>query len=192
MIGSATGAVGLAMSPLTFQPGQTCQDVEIPVTGSTTPATTASTSFRFAGSDPNNGVLGPDDYGKITVFDPNVAAGVTPAPPVGVQGDPCAEFRALSHPGILKIAPRGSVTAGSVVTLTGHGYRSGESVAFTLGGTPIGSAIADGDGDVTFTAQVPAGTPGGKNIFYAVGAGSGFTSTVTVNVRGGPGPRNGR
>ena len=189
VIGSATCSVGLAMSPLTFQPGQTCQDVEIPVTGSTTPATTASTSFKFAVSDPNNGVLGPDDYGKITVFDPNVAAGVTPAPPVGVQGDPGAEFPGPSRLGILEDRPsRERVPPAVLVTLTGHGYRSGESVAFTLGGTPIGSAIADGDGDVTFTAQVPAGTPGGKNIFYAVGAGSGFTSTVTVNVRGGPGP----
>jgi len=120
---------------------------------------------------------------KITVFDPNVAAGVTPAPPVGVQGDPCAEFGSLSNPGILTIAPHGSVAPGSVVTLTGHGYRSGESVAFTLGATPIGSAIADTDGDVALAAQVPAGTPTGKSAFSAVGAGSGFTSTVTVNVR---------
>ena len=186
VIGSATGAVGLAMSPLTFEPGQTCQDVEIPVTGSTTPAMTASTSFKFAVSDPNNAVLGPDDFAKITVFDPNVATGVTPAPPAGVQGDPCAEFRALSHPGILKINPHGSVTAGTVVTLTGFGYRSGESVAFTLGSTPIGSAIANSDGDVALAAQVPAGTPDGKNVFSAVGTGSGFTSTVTVNVRGKP------
>jgi trimeric autotransporter adhesin len=185
VIGSATGAVGLAMSPLTFQPGQTCQDVEIPVTGSTTPATTASTSFKFAVSDPNNAVLGPNDFGKITVFDPNVAAGVTSAPPVGAQGDPCAELRALSHPGILTIAPHKSVTAGSTVTITGHGYRSGESVAYTLGSTPIGSAIANSNGDVTLLTRVPAGTPAGKYVLSAVGAGSGFTSTVTVTVRGG-------
>ena len=76
------------------------------------------------------------------------------------------------------------MSAGSVVTLTGHGYRSGESVTFTLGSTPIGSAIANSDGDVALTAQVPSGTPGGKDVFTAVGAGSGFTSTITVNVRG--------
>jgi hypothetical protein len=187
VIGSATGAVGLAMTPLTFQPGQTCQDVEIPVTGSTTPAMTASTSFKFAVSDPNNGVLGPNDFGKITVFDQDVAAGLTPAPPVGLQGDPCAELQDLSNPGSLTIAPHGSVAAGSVVTLTGHGYRSGENVAFTLGSTSIGTAIANSDGDVALAAQVPAGTPGGKNVFSAVGTGSGFTSTVTFNVRGGRG-----
>ncbi len=187
VIGSATGAVGLAMSPVTFQPGQTCQDVEIPVTGSTTPATTASTSFKFAVSDPNNAVLGPNDFGKITVFDPDVAPGVTAAPPVGAQGDPCAEFRALSKPGTLTIAPHGSVAAGAVVSPTGHGYRSGESVAFTLGDTPIGSAIADAHGDVALAAEVPVSTPHGNDVFSGVGAGSGFTSTVTVNVRGGKG-----
>ena len=79
------------------------------------------------------------------------------------------------------------LSAGRVVTLTGHGYRSGESVAFALGTTPIGSAIASSDGDITLAAQVPVGTSGGKNVFSAVGAGSGFTSTVTVNVRGSRG-----
>jgi hypothetical protein len=188
VIGSATGAVGLAMSPVTFQPGQTCQDVEIPVTGSPTPATTASTSFKFAVSDPSDAVLGPNDFGKVTVFDPNVAAGVTPAPPVGGQGDPCAEFQALSNPGTLTISPHGSVTGGDVMTLAGQGYRSSESVAFTLGGIPVGSAIANASGYVALAAEVPAGTPRGKDVFSGVGAGSGYTSTVTVNVRGGSGP----
>ena len=79
------------------------------------------------------------------------------------------------------------MAAGAVVSLTGHGYRSGESVAFTLGDTPIGSAIADAHGDVALAAEVPVSTPHGNDVFSGVGAGSGFTSTVTVNVRGGKG-----
>jgi trimeric autotransporter adhesin len=186
VIGSTTGSVGPALQPVTFQPGQTCQDVSVPVGGSTTPSTTASTAFKFAVGDPNNGVLGTDDFGDINVYDPNVASGVTAAPPVGVQGDACAEFEALSNPGNLSVSGDGNVAAGSSVTLTGTGYRSGESVAFTLGGTSVGSAVANSSGVVTFTTTVPGGTPGGESTFSGVGAGSGYTSNASVDVIGGP------
>jgi trimeric autotransporter adhesin len=188
VLGSATGTVGLAEQPLTFQPGQTCQDVEIPVGGSTTPSATASSAFKFGVSDPNNAVLGAGDFGTITVVDPNLTPGTTPAPPVGVPGDPCTELTALSNPGTLTVSGDGNVAAGSTVTLTGHGYRNGESVAFTLGTTALGSAIADSSGNVSFAAQIPVSQVGGVSTFSAVGAGSGFTSTAKVDVIGGPPP----
>jgi hypothetical protein len=170
VVGSATGTVGLAMQKVIFDPGQTCQAVEIPSAGDTIAGTAGTTSFKLGVSDPTNAVLGAHDFGTIAVReDDGVTGPATVAPPVGVQGDVCAEYAALSKPG-------------STVTLTGSGYRNGESVAFTLGTAAMGSAIAATDGTVSFTATIPAGQGYGPATVVAVGAGSGFTETVGVDV----------
>jgi hypothetical protein len=180
-IGSVTGEVGLAMQPVTFQPGQTCQVVKIPVTGSTNPSATPTTSYKIALSDPGDAVLGRGDFGAMTVAANAVTTG-TPAPPDGVQGDACAELAALSHPGHLTVSGHGRVAPGEVVTVTGQGYRTGESVGFSLGAESLGSAIAGPLGAVSFQAVIPAaGTPGPAAI-SGVGAGSGYTSTGRVVV----------
>jgi trimeric autotransporter adhesin len=188
VVGSATGDVGLAMQPITFPPGQTCQTVQIPVDGSTTPSATATSAFKIAVGDPSNAVLGTNDFGTITVRADSVTGTATLAPAVGVQGDACTELAALSNPGTLTSSGDGNIAAGSTVTLTGHGYRNGESVAFTLGTTALGSAVADSSGDVTFVAQIPQGQAGGLTTFSGVGFGSGFTSNLQADVIGGPPP----
>ena len=122
LIGSATGTVGLAMAPVSFQPGQTCQVVSVPVTGNAEPSATPTTSYKVALSNPGNAVLSASDFGTITVAANAVTTGTT-APPYGVQGDACAEHYELSHPGKLTVVGTGRVEAGGTVNVTGKGYR---------------------------------------------------------------------
>ncbi|HEX4834079.1 MAG TPA: hypothetical protein VH478_23645 [Trebonia sp.] len=183
VIGSATGNVGLAMAPVTFAKGQTCQVVQVPVAGdSTTPSATPTTAFKIAVSDPSNAVLGTGDFGTITVAANAVTAGAT-APADGVQGDACAELARLSHPGTLSVKPSGKVTTGSTVTVTGKGYRAGEAVSLTLAGAAAGSALASATGTVSFQLTIPATQPPGKATISATGAGSQFTSTGAITVK---------
>ena len=181
VIGSATGEVGLAMDPVTFRPGQTCQTENIPMTGSTAASATPTTAYKIAVSDPHNAVLGTGDFGTVTVAANTVTSGST-APPDGVQGNPCAELAALSHPGHLSARGNGKVTAGSVVTVTGLGYRAGESVAFSVGSAQAGTGIASASGTVSALVTIPSGQGTGLVTISAVGAGSGFTSTARIAV----------
>jgi hypothetical protein len=180
-IGSATGEVGLAMDPVTFQPGQTCQVANIPLTGSTAPSATPTTAYKIAVSDPSNAVLGTGDFGTVTVAANAVTSGST-APPDGVQGNACAEFEALSHTGTLHVTGGSAVRPGGTVTVTGKGYRDGESVAFSIGSVPLGNAIASASGTVSFQATIPPAQAAGPATISGTGAGSGYTSTVSVHV----------
>jgi trimeric autotransporter adhesin len=182
VIGSAAGEVGLAMDPVTFRPGQTCAAESVPMTGSTAPSATPTTAYKIAVSDPGNAVLGDDDFGTVTVAANAVTSG-TVAPPDGVEGNPCAELAALSHPGRLHVDGGGRVRPGDTVTVTGTGFRAGESVAFSLGSAATGSAIAGADGTVSFPVTIPAGQAAGPVTISGVGAGSGYTSTASVLVR---------
>lgn len=181
-IGSATGKVGLAMQKVTFDPGTTCQVLDIPVSGDTTAGTAASTAYKLGISNSTEAVLGSHDFGTMTVReDDGVTGTATVAPPVGVQGDACAEYEALAHPGTLT-ADDTKPAPGGTVTLGGAGYRDGESVAFGIGSTVLGSAIAGPDGTVSFPAVIPADQPFGAATISAVGAGSGFTETADIDV----------
>jgi len=182
-IGSATGSVGIAVSPVTFAPGTTCQVVTVPATGNSTPSASPSTSYKIAVSDPNDAVLGLTDFGTITVREDDGVTGGTPLPNFGTQGTACAEYQALSHPGTLKVV--GSGLAGTSVAITGSGYRPNESVAFADGTVPLGSATASASGTVSFVATVP-GTASGT--YSGVGAGSGYTSTGTASPAPTPTP----
>jgi hypothetical protein len=182
VVGSAVGKVGVALQKVTFAPGETCQSVEIPSAGDTAAGTAATSSFKLAVSDSTNAVLGLHDFGTITVReDDGVTGTATAAPPVGVQGDVCAEYAALSTPGTLT-SSSAQPAPGSAVTLTGSGYRNGESVAFTIGSVALGSAIAGTDGTVTLTAPIPGDQAFGPATVTAVGAGSGYTETVGLDV----------
>ncbi|KIF76369.1 hypothetical protein QR77_25765 [Streptomyces sp. 150FB] len=183
VVGSATGKVGLAMQKVTFDPGTTCQVVDIPATGDTTAGAAPTTAYKLGVSDSANAVLGSQDFGTITVReDDGVTGTATAAPPVGVQGDPCAEYAALSRPGALTVGDTGP-EPGATLTVGGSGYRAGESVAFEIGTTALGSAVAASDGSVSFQATVPADQPYGTTTLRAVGAGSGFTRTADIDVR---------
>ncbi|MYV56435.1 Ig-like domain-containing protein [Streptomyces sp. SID3212] len=182
VVGSATGKVGLAMQKVTFAPGTTCQVTDIPATGDTLAGTAPTTAFKLGVSNSTSAVLGVQDFGTLTVReDDGVTGTATAAPPVGVQGDPCAEYEALSRPGALTVGDS-KPEPGAAVTLGGSGYRAGESVAFTLGPVALGSALAGSDGTVSFQATVPADQAYGSAQVSAVGAGSGYTRTASVEV----------
>ncbi|WNI19295.1 hypothetical protein [Actinacidiphila sp. ITFR-21] len=181
-IGSTTGKVGLAMQRVVFPPGGTCQVVAIPATGDTVAGATSTTSYKVGVSNSTDAVLGSHDFGTVTVReDDGITGTATPAPPVGAQGDVCAEYKALSHPGKLAVTDTTPVP-GQSVTLNGSGYRSGENVAFTLDSVALGSAVADSRGTVLLTAVIPAAEAFGSAAVSAVGAGSGRTETATVHV----------
>jgi hypothetical protein len=55
------------MQPVTFQPGQTCQVVKIPVMGSTTPSATPDDLVQDRDVGPGSAVLGIGDFGTVTV-----------------------------------------------------------------------------------------------------------------------------
>jgi hypothetical protein len=182
VVGSATSGAGLAMQKVTFQPGETCKSVEIPVNGDTAPSAAAMSSFKIAVSDSTNGVLGKNDFGTIGIReDDALTTGGALAPPVGIQGDACAEYAALSHPGTLSFAT-GGTAPGDTVTVTGSGYRVGENVNLSIGSTVVTSAIAGPDGKVSFAATIPSDQALGATSFTAVGSGSGFTSKGSTRV----------
>jgi trimeric autotransporter adhesin len=186
VFGSATGKAGLGMQKVTFAPGQTCLAVTTSTFGDTLPSATAATSFKVSVTTVAGAVMGDHGFSTLTVReDDGVTAGV-PAPTVGIPGEPCAEYKASLHPGRLRVT--GSTAAGSTVLVTAAGYRSGESVELRLGATVLtatvlGAALADGNGEVSFIAVIPAGTPPGKAVLTATGAGSAHADTANVNIR---------
>lgn len=182
VIGSATGKVGPAVQKVTFAPGTTCESVPVPMTGDTVPGAAATTSYKIAVSDSTEAVLGSQDFGTVTVReDDGVTGTATPAPPVGVQGDVCAEHEALGDPGKLSVSDP-TPTAGQALALHAGGYRDGESVTLTLGGATLATAVAAADGTVAFQAALTADQPSGAAVLTATGAGSGHTATATIRV----------
>jgi dienelactone hydrolase len=158
------GQVGDSLQKVTFAPGSTCQVAVVRANGDTKVGTSPVTAYDLGLSATSNAVLGLSGFGTVSVREDD---GMPSTPPVGVQGNACAEHAALAHPGTLK------VKAGSV---TGSGFRTGESVAFTLGSKALGSAIANSEGVVTFRLVGPAG----HATLKAVGAGSGFVETAAL------------
>ncbi|MEO3854069.1 hypothetical protein [Acrocarpospora sp. B8E8] len=181
VFGSATGRAGITMRQVTFAPGQVCVPVQVGTLGDQLPTGTPSTSFKVSVTNTAGAVMGDKGFNRLTVREDDGVTGGTPAPEVGVPGDACAEYAASQKPGHLNVA--GSVFAGAANTLRAGGYRAGESVEFRLDATPLGRALADSGGTVTFTAAIPAGTPLGKVTLSAVGAGSGYTTSAVSRVR---------
>jgi hypothetical protein len=181
VFGSATGKAGDAMRKVTFAPGQVCAPVPVATYGDTLPSATPSTSFKASVTDVAGAVMGDQGFNTLTVREDDGVSGGTPAPEVGVPGDVCAEYAASLKPGRLHVT--GTVAAGATTTLSAGGYRAGESVEFRLGSTPLGRALADRKGTVSFSASIPSGTPSGMALLTAVGAGSGYTTDAKVKAR---------
>ncbi|GIH25032.1 hypothetical protein Aph01nite_33420 [Acrocarpospora phusangensis] len=184
VFGSATGRTGISMREVAFAPGQICVPVPVTTLGDQLPSSTPATSFKVSATNVAGGVMGDKGFTTFTVREDDGVTGGTPAPQVGVPGDVCAEYAASLKPGYLHVA--GVVTAGATSTLSADGYRAGESVEFRLDSTPLGRAVADGAGAVSFTAAIPAGTPAGKVTLTATGAGSAYTTTTKMKVRPAP------
>lgn len=185
LIGStaASGKAGLAAQKVTFAPGETCKAVSFTTYGNSDAGTTATTSYKIGVSAPENVIVGANQFGNLTIReDDGFTNSTTAAPEVGVQGDVCAEYAAKSATNAL--ATSASVTApGATVTLTGSGYRSGESVSFSEGSNALGSAIANSAGEVTLAWPVAEDAALGAHSITATGSGSGRYSAVEVSVK---------
>ncbi|PJJ55725.1 hypothetical protein [Compostimonas suwonensis] len=202
-VGTANGKVDLALKKLTFEPGQTCIAVPVPTKGDNEQGTTQSAKFKMTVSNTQEGSTIGDSFGYLTVREddgvvtptipsvpprggnpgtPEIPGGdpLPSAPAVGVQGDACAE--ATAEPGTLTVSPA-SAERGDSVTITGSGFRSGESVSFAFHSDPVdlGSLVST-DGTVSLTTTVPDDAEFGAHEFQALGAGSAFTATGALEV----------
>ncbi|WP_405591548.1 hypothetical protein [Streptomyces sp. NBC_01190] len=171
VIGSTTGKVGVAMRQVAFSPGvprRHCRTVPVPVTGDTLAGTGPTTAYKIAVSDAAGAVLGGHDFAAVTVREDDGLTGTaTPVPPVGAQGDACAEFRALSHPGRATVSDS-TPAPGGTVSVRATGYRDGESVSLTLGPATLATGLADARGAVRLTATLPADQPYGTALLTAL------------------------
>ncbi|MCS5717836.1 hypothetical protein N1027_06770 [Herbiconiux sp. CPCC 205763] len=198
-VGTANGKVDLAMKKLTFEPGQVCIAVPVPMNGDTTTSTAPTAKFKMTIANTQEGSTIGDSYGYLQVREddgvvqPEPPRGTVPpegtpepgtpiesAPAVGVPGDACAE--ALAEPGTLTVTPA-SAKPGDTVTVTGSGFRVGESTSLALHSDPVdlGSVVST-DGTVSFTTTVPEDTAFGDHELVATGYGSAFVADATITV----------
>jgi len=70
---------------------------------------------------------------------------------------------------------------GSPLTITGHNFAAGETVAASSGAQSLGSGTANNSGDVTIVGTVPHGTPGSATITLT-GQTSGAPASVTMTI----------
>ena len=74
------------------------------------------------------------------------------------------------------------VEQGGTVTLTGGGFTSGEDVTVTFPGGTTETVVADEDGSISVTWEVPEDFAPGTVTFSAAGGTSGLTATATTEV----------
>ena len=122
--------------------------------------------------------MGDEAFGQVIVREDDGVIDASELPLVGVADDACAEVTARAKGASLSI-PNKPVAPGAQVTITGTGFRAGESVAVTAGDTVLGSAVTGADGSVKIDLVVPAGTPNGDLTVAAEGAGSAITADGT-------------
>lgn len=182
VLGSTTSRGGITMERVSFAPGETCKVVTAQVNGDTATSTTASTAITTSIINVSGAVQGKKALGSLRVVeDDGVTGAATALPAPGVQGDACAELAASKTTG--EVTASAKIAApGEDVTFSAAGYRVGEAVSFSLGGAVLAQGTADAAGMVAVTVPVPTGATIGANGVTAVGAGTGFTSTGSVEV----------
>lgn len=193
VLGSATGRGGITMEKVTFAPGETCKVVTGPILGDTLPSTSNSTAVKSSVINTSGAVMGKNALANLTVREddgitptppttqnPNPPV-VTQLPPAGIQGDACAELRAVGTTGSVSVEDS-TPAPGDTVTFTASGYRSGEGVTVSLGATVLGIGTTDASGKLVLPTTIPADAAIGVTAVTAVGSGTGLTSTGSVEV----------
>lgn len=181
---NASSKVGRAMEKVTFAPGEVCKVVSAPTYGDSAPSAAAEVTFRATVTNTGNGVMGTGALDWLTVReDDGLTGAAAPVPAVGTPGDACAE---LSARGSTHALDASDVTPGpgETTTLTGSGFRAGESVAIAWEDTANGVAAADASGTVSYDLVVPADAETGPVTVTAKGAGSGRSAAVDLTVLG--------
>lgn len=177
-----SGAVASAVQQVTFAPGQTCLTVTVPTGGDSAPSATPTSSFTVSATNSTLAVMGADAFGRLIVREDDGVTGELPAAPaVGAQGDVCAELAASMAPGEL-MSSAADVAPGDTLTLTGTGFRAGETVAFSLGDEVLESVLADADGVAELEVTIPEDAELGARTASALGLGSGRVLETIVSV----------
>ncbi|WP_137844108.1 hypothetical protein [Microbacterium sp. 2FI] len=191
-LGFASSKISPVMQKLVFAPGEQCKAVSVPFQGDANPGSAASATYAANVTNTQGGATIGDSFGRVVIREDDGLTQGTPIPPVGVPGDPCAE--ALAESGTLTVKSS-SAKPGDSITVTGSGFRVGESVTLQLSSTAAVLATAvSTDGTVTFTTTVPADAAIGADALVATGYGSGAVSTGELKVKKntGNGAANGR
>jgi len=147
----------------------------ITVTGEGFPAS-QSVTITFGGQNVRSVNSGSNGSINASFTVPSVAAGNHS---VNIGSFPSISFRVSSS---FTLSP-GSGPPGTPVQILGTGFGPGASVNLTIGGVSWQSLVADEDGKLTGTLQIPQLSGGSKSITVSGGGGSAtfnVTSTVTV------------
>lgn len=179
---ASTAKVGIVAQKVRFEPGEVCKAVTVPTYGDTTAATAASTAYTVSVTNTRGVVMGSDAFGQVLVREDDGVIDAGELPAVGVADDACAEVAARAKGATLSV-PNKPVAPTEQVTITGKGFRPGESVAVRAGDAILGSAVSGADGSVAIDLVVPAGTPHGTLSVSAEGAGSSIAATGAVKVK---------
>ncbi|MFK4760895.1 hypothetical protein ACI3KS_08170 [Microbacterium sp. ZW T5_45] len=176
------GPVAASVSSVTFEPGETCKSVSVPITGNTDPSGAASTAITVSATNTTTAVMGANAFNTLNVReDDGLTSGAELGSPVGFQGDVCAELAASRESGELD-ASQDAVAPGGHVSFTARGYRAGEAVAFTYRGDALATVVADADGVAEASAAVPEDSELGSVEATATGVGSARVQSVVIDV----------
>jgi hypothetical protein len=182
VLGSATARGGIAMEKVTFAPGETCKVVTAPILGDTLASSSTSTAVKSSVINTSGAVMGKNALATMTVREDDGMTTTTPMlPSAGIQGDACAELEAVGSTGVVGASAE-TPAPGEAVVLKASGYRVGEAVTFSLAKAVLGQATADASGDVVLEATIPTDATIGVTPVTAVGSGTGYTSTGSVEV----------
>jgi hypothetical protein len=179
---AATSKVGIVAQKVTFAPGEICKAIGVPTSGDTTASSAARTLYTVSITNTKGVVMGPEAFGQVIVREDDGVIGGSESPLVGVAVDACAEVTARGKNASLIIASK-PVAPTEQLTVTGKGFRPGESVAVTAGAAVLGTAVTGVDGSVKIDLVIPAGTPSGALAVAAVGAGSSIKADATVKIK---------
>jgi hypothetical protein len=147
-----------------FQSGET---VDVSFNGQSVGTPTVSTGGSFSLSF-NVPTMAPGQYGVLAK---GRASGNTAS----------SSFTINQGAATLSFNPE-QAAPGAQLTVTGAGFRAGESVSLSFNGPTVGTATADTSGNVTWTFTIPAGLSAGQFGVTATGASSGSVVNATYTL----------
>lgn len=170
--------------PVTFEPGQTCAVVRLPLAGDLSPSGRATSVYTMSITEPHAAQLG-FTTARLLVHDDDAALGSGIR--YGVQGDPCVE--ATQGPAEMTVTTP-TVEQGGEIGATSAGFRVGETVQAVLiqGGTetPLETIVNDG-GRPTLAGRLASDVATGSGIIEFRGAGSLRRADGAVSITAGGG-----
>lgn len=185
-IGSGPGGeappAGLGAERVTFAPGETCLAVPVTIVGNQDPSGEPVSIAGTAATTSETAVSGASDFSGILVREDDGVESAPSVPAFGVQGDVCAELSASRTPGVLETSEN-EPARGEAVSFTATGFRNGEAVVVTLGGTALPAVIANAAGTAVIETVMPADAVLGAMLVRAEGAGSARVQEATVRVQ---------